>query len=70
MPTFKQLRKQKIKEQLKEQKVNKMSKTLADQYSSMTDEDWDELAKNLHEELSKEEKYVDILNPFNYNGKC
>lgn len=56
MPTFKQLRKQKIKEQLKEQKVNKMSKTLADQYSSMTDENWDELAKNLHEELSKKEK--------------
>ena len=56
MPTFKQLRKQKIKEQLKEQKVNKMSKTLADQYSSMTEEDWEELAKNLHEELNKEEK--------------
>ena len=56
MPTFKQLRKQKIKEQLKEQKVNKMSKTLAEQYNSMTEEDWDELAKNLHEELNKEEK--------------
>lgn len=56
MPTFKQLRKQKIKEQLREQKVNKMSKTLADQFTAMTDEDWDELAKNLHEELNKEEK--------------
>ena len=55
MPTFKQLRKQRIREQLKEQKVNKMSKTLAEQYSSMSEEDWDELAKNLHEELNKEE---------------
>ena len=63
MPTFKQLRKQKIKEQLKEQKVNKMSKTLADQYMSMTDEDWQEFAKALHEEMeqakeNKEEEEV------------
>ena len=56
MPTFKQLRKQRIREQLKEQKVNKMSKTLAEQYSFMSEEDWDELAKNLHEELNKEQK--------------
>ena len=54
--SIKKLKKMRIREQLKEQKVNKMSKTLADQYSSMTDKDWDELAKNLHEELSKEEK--------------
>ena len=63
MPTFKQLRKQKIKEQLKEQKVNKMSKTLADQYMNMTDEDWQEFAKALHEEMeqakeTKEEEEV------------
>ena len=70
MPTFKQLRKQKIKEQLKEQKVNKMSKTLAEKYSSMSEEDWNELAKNLHEELNKEEKEVDILKLFIYNSKC
>ena len=61
MPTFKQLRKQKIKEQLKEQKVNKMSKTLADQFTAMTDEDWEELAKNLHEELNKEEKWDNLI---------
>lgn len=54
--SIKKLKKMRIREQLKEQKVNKMSKTLADQFTSMTDEDWDELAKNLHEELSKEEK--------------
>ena len=54
--SIKKLKKMRIREQLKEQKVNKMSKTLADQYSSMTDENWDELAKNLHEELSKKEK--------------
>lgn len=54
MPTFKQLRKQKIKEQLKEQKVNKMSKTLADQYSSMTDEDWEQLGKLLYEVLNED----------------
>ena len=62
MPTFKQLRKQKIKEQLKEQKVNKMSKTLADQYMSMTDEDWQEFAKALHEEMeqAKENKEEEV----------
>ena len=54
--SIKKLKKMRIREQLKEQKVNKMSKTLADQFTSMTDEDWDELAKNLHEELNKEEK--------------
>ena len=46
-----------------------MSKTLAEKYSSMSEEDWNELAKNLHEELNKEEKQVDILKPFYYNGK-
>ena len=47
------MKKAKIKEQLKEQKVNKMSKTLADQYMNMTDEDWQELAKALHEEMEQ-----------------
>lgn len=53
---YRKYRKNKIKEQLKKQKVDKMSKSLADQYMNMTDEDWDELAKNLHKELNKEEK--------------
>lgn len=57
------MKKAKIKEQLKEQKVNKMSKTLADQYMNMTDEDWQEFAKALHEEMeqakeTKEEEEV------------
>ena len=57
------MKKAKIKEQLKEQKVNKMSKTLADQYMNMTDEDWQEFAKALHEEMeqakeNKEEEEV------------
>ena len=47
------MKKAKIKEQLKEQKVNKMSKTLADQYMKMTDEDWQEFAKALHEEMEQ-----------------
>ena len=47
------MKKAKIKEQLKEQKVNKMSKTLADQYMNMTDEDWQEFAKALHEEMEQ-----------------
>ena len=60
---YKKYRKQKIKDQLKEQKVNKMSKTLADQYMNMTDEDWQEFAKALHEEMeqakeTKEEEEV------------
>lgn len=48
---YKKFRKNKIKEQLKEQKVNKMSKELAEQYNSMTEEDWEDFAKNLHESL-------------------
>lgn len=60
---YRQYKKNKIKEQLKEQKVNKMSKTLADQYMNMTDEDWQEFAKALHEEMeqakeTKEEEEV------------
>ena len=47
------MKKAKIKEQLKEQKVDKMSKTLADQYMNMTDEDWQEFAKALHEEMEQ-----------------
>lgn len=47
------MKKAKIKEQLKEQKVNKMSKTLADQYMNMTDEDWQEFAKALYEEMEQ-----------------
>ncbi|MFR6599819.1 MAG: hypothetical protein ACLUSV_00670 [Streptococcus sp.] len=50
---YKQYRKNRIKEQLKAQKVNKMSKTLADQYMNMTDEDWQEFAKALHEEMEQ-----------------
>ena len=50
---YRQYKKNKIKEQLKEQKVGKMSKTLADQYMNMTDEDWQEFAKTLHEEMEQ-----------------
>lgn len=50
---YKQYRKNRIKEQLKAQKVNKMSKSLADQYMNMTDEDWQEFAKALHEEMEQ-----------------
>ncbi len=50
---YKQYRKNRIKEQLKAQKVNKMSKTLADQYMNMTDGDWQEFAKALHEEMEQ-----------------
>ena len=59
---YRQYKKNKIKEQLKEQKVNKMSKTLADQYMNMTDEDWQEFAKALHEEMeqAKENKEEEV----------
>ena len=50
---YKQYRKNRIKEQRKAKKVNKMSKTLADQYMNMTDEDWQEFAKALHEEMEQ-----------------
>ena len=59
---YKKYRKNRIKEQLKAQKVNKMSKSLADQYMNMTDEDWQEFAKALHEEMeqAKETKEEEV----------
>lgn len=51
---YKKFRKNKIKEQLKEQKVDKMSKELAEQYNSMTEKDWEDFAKNLHKSLNVE----------------
>ena len=45
---IKKLRRAKIKQQLKEQREAKLAKEM---FSNMTDEDWDELGKELAEQL-------------------
>ena len=53
----KKLRKQKIKEGLKNNKATKvLSEALVDM-KNMTDEEWDEFAKKLAEELGVEDAY-------------
>ena len=50
---YKKLKKTKIKQQLKEQQARKISKELAEQFTTMTDEDWDSFAEALHEEMKQ-----------------
>ena len=46
-------KKAKVKQQLKEQQARKISKELAVQFTSMTDEQWDSFAEALHEEMKQ-----------------
>ena len=50
---YKKLKKAKIKQQLKEQQARKISKELAEQFTTMTDEQWDNFAEALHEEMKQ-----------------
>ena len=50
---YKKLKKAKVKQQLKEQQARKISKELAEQFTSMTDEQWDSFAEALHEEMKQ-----------------
>ena len=50
---YKKLKKAKIRKQLKEQQARKISKELAVQFTSMTDEQWDSFAEALHEEMKQ-----------------
>ena len=50
---YKKQKKTKIRQQLKEQQARKISKELAEQFTSMADEDWDSLAEALHDEMQQ-----------------
>ena len=42
-----------IKKQLKEQQARKISKELAEQFTTMSEEEWDNFAEALHEEMKQ-----------------
>ena len=50
---YRKYKKTKVKQQLKEQQARKISKELAEQFTTMTDEDWDSFAEALHEEMKQ-----------------
>ena len=50
---YKKLKKAKVKQQLKEQQARKISKELAEQFTTMTDEQWDNFAEALHYEMKQ-----------------
>lgn len=50
---YKKLKKAKVKQQLKEQQARKISKELAEQFTTMTDEQWDNFAEALHDEMKQ-----------------
>ena len=52
---YRKYKREVIKKQLKEQKARKISKELAEQFTSMTDEQWDSFAKALHENTHNQE---------------
>lgn len=50
---YRKLKKAKIEKQLKEQQARKISKELAEQFTTMTDEQWDSFAEALHDEIQQ-----------------
>ena len=46
-------KKAKVKQQLKEQQARKISKELAEQFTTMSEEEWDSLAEALHDEMQQ-----------------
>lgn len=50
---YRKYKKTKIKQQLKEQQARKISKELAEQFTTMTDEQWDSFAVALHDEMQQ-----------------
>ena len=71
---YRKHKKAKIKQQLKEQKARKISKELAEQFTTMSEEQWDNFAEALHDEMKQiennEEKQVDICKLAIYNNIC
>ena len=53
---IKKLRRQKIKQQLKEQKAKKVTNELKDEFVNMSEEQQDELAKAIADIANEEEK--------------
>ena len=53
---IKKLRRQKIKQQLREQKVSKVTSELKDEFVKMSEEQQDELAKAIADIVNEEEK--------------
>ena len=54
--SMKKQKKTKIRQQLQEQQARKISKELAEQFTTMTDEDWDEVGKKFAEYLANSKK--------------
>ena len=50
---YKKQKKTKIRQQLTEQQARKISKELAEQFTTMTDEQWDSFAEALHDEMKQ-----------------
>lgn len=50
---YRKLKKAKIEKQLKEQQARKISKELAEQFTTMSEEEWDNFAEALHEEMKQ-----------------
>ena len=50
---YRKLKKAKIEKQLKEQQARKISKELAEQFTTMSEEEWDNFAKALHDEMKQ-----------------
>ena len=50
---YRKLKKAKIEKQLKEQQARKISKELAEQFTTMSEEEWDSFAEALHEEMKQ-----------------
>ena len=50
---YRKYKRETIKKQLKEQQARKISKELAEQFTTMTDEQWDNFAEALHEEMKQ-----------------
>ena len=71
---YRKLKKAKIEKQLKEQQARKISKELAEQFTTMSEEEWDNFAEALHDEMKQiennEEKQVDICKLAIYNNIC
>lgn len=71
---YRKYKREVIKKQLKEQQARKISKELAEQFTTMSEEEWGNFAEALHDEMKQiennEEKQVDICKLAIYNNIC
>ena len=52
---YRKYKREAIKKQLKEQQARKISKELAEQFTTMSEEEWDNFAEALHENTHNQE---------------